>query len=231
MRGPEPTPPHTKPAPCNDDDRPAERGCHQARALPRMAPVGPCVTRIDTGANALDMVPGVTIDTNNWHWLGKGYRSRSTNLLDHRARGGGVRTVRYIGPSDCDRLLAVMQHYGATNRPDGAGGSCDDYWDRRHRTVSQWTRNQQCLCCNKPRWLVTTYKLAQPSWAQWFCEVVCVWQPQPSDPQWLPQTVGEGWEDEGMTRWHPWWVCVSVLLWVHSCRCRSVALLCGHVGR
>ena len=111
MRGPEPTPPHTKPAPCNDDDRPAERGCHQARALPRMAPVGPCVTRIDTGANALDMVPGVTIDTNNWHWLGKGYRSRSTNLLDHRATGGG--SGRYVTldrrtATDSWRLCNIM---------------------------------------------------------------------------------------------------------------------------
>ena len=29
-----------------------------------------------------------------------------------------------------------------------------------------------------------------------------MWQSQPSDPQWLPQRVGEGWEDEGPTRWH-----------------------------
>ena len=39
--------------------------------------------------------------------------------------------------------------------------------------------------------------VSRPAWAQWFCEVVCVWQSRLSDPQWLPQRVGEAWEDEG----------------------------------
>ena len=43
--------------------------------------------------------------------------------------------------------------------------------------------------------------VVRPSWEQWFLRG-CVCQSRSSDPHWLPQMVGEGWEDEGATLWH-----------------------------